>query len=170
MSYNPCNPRPLFELNTHIVTNYSKKPRLTVSFPDTSEFTKQEFRDECDINTIMSKYQFNGEMPVINERVPQYLDVTGQDFQDAMYFVANAQSLFNELPSSLRNRFQNDPAHFLDFCSNDNNRDEMASLGLLKPQNEWAEPPDKGQPIIAAPAANMEPTSTPNPSPSPAPK
>ena len=82
-----------------------------------------------------------------------------------MQFVAGAQTLFNEMPSSIRNRFSNDPAHFLDFCSNENNRAEMHEMGLLKPQSEWVIPPPPKN-IITPPAANLVP-STPIPSPTP---
>ena len=43
-------------------------------------------------------------------------------------------SLF--LPSSLRSRFGNDPAAYLDFVSNEENKPEMAKLGLLTPEAE----------------------------------
>jgi len=79
----------------------------------------------------MGRYLANGEVPQINQQAPQYLDVTGYDYQSAMELVAGAQSLFEEIPSNIRNRFQNDPALFLDFCSNEKNREEMAEMGLL---------------------------------------
>jgi phage internal scaffolding protein len=51
-----------------------------------------------------------------------------------MNFIAEAQSMFNDLPSSIRDRFANDPGTFLDFCSNDVNRKELAQMGLLSPE------------------------------------
>lgn len=136
MSYIPGQLRPVVTLQ-NLKTAYSPRERQTISFPENSPFTKQEFKNECDINVIMSKYMFTGEMPVLNQTAPQYLDVSGVDFQESMNFVAGAKSLFMDLPSTLRNRFSNDPAAFLDFCSNEANRDEMKALGLLKPENEW---------------------------------
>jgi len=153
MSYNPKSPLKLTKSPNHLNSNYTTKPACALAFPKDSEYTKQEFKDECDINTIMGRYQYNGLMPVMNEQAPQYLDVSGADFQTAMEFVAGANSLFNDLPSSLRNRFNNDPAQFLDFCSNEANRSEMHSLGLLKPEAEWTSKP------AAEPAA--EPAGTP---------
>lgn len=111
---------------------YSQKPKISqITFPENSRWTKQSFKDECDINTIMGRYMRTGEMPMINLSYPQYLDVSGADFQSHMQFIAGAQTMFNELPSDVRNRFQNDPAAFLDFCSNEKNRPEMAAMGLL---------------------------------------
>ncbi|ALS03689.1 VP3 [Gokushovirus WZ-2015a] len=110
--------------------------RLThtsLSFPPNSRWTKQSFREECDINTIMARYQSTGEMPVLSERAPQYLDVSsGFDFAQMQDQVLEAQRLFNDLPSALRNRFENNPALFLDYVQDEANRPEMYQLGLLK--------------------------------------
>ena len=112
-------------------SDFSPRESVSIVFPESSRWTKQSFKDECDVNTIMARYQFTGEMPVLNQQAPQYLDATGYDYQSAMEFVAGAKSLFGDLPSELRNRFNNDPALFLDFCSQEKNRPEMAELGLL---------------------------------------
>lgn len=138
MSFN-LNQLPTISTHSTIRSKYSYKS-TPISFPENSPVTKQEFKDECDINILMSRYQTTGEMPNINEVAPQYLDVSGIEFQDSMNFIAGAQSLFNQLPSNVRSRFFNDPGLFLDFCSNENNRSEMASMGLLKPRAEWADP------------------------------
>lgn len=132
MSQNLNNITPQISNQSNFKSAYSKKHKVSLTFPENSRWTKQQFREECDINTIMNRYLASGEMPAINQQAPQYLDVTGQDYQESMQFIAGAQSLFNELPSSIRNRFQNDPATFLDFCSQDKNRPEMAEMGLLR--------------------------------------
>lgn len=114
---------------------YSKKCDVSISFPPNSRWTKQSFADECDINTIMSRYQSTGVLPVMNEVAPQYLECPAESFQEMLDFCRGAERLFMELPSALRARFGNDPAYFLDFCSNEQNIPEMRSLGLLaKPQ------------------------------------
>ncbi|WNK14053.1 MAG: internal scaffolding protein [Microvirus sp.] len=140
MSYNPNNPRPISTQTTLAFSNYSQKQRVPISFPPNSPYTKQEFKNECDINILMAQYMATGQLPNINERAPQYLDVTGIEYQDSMNFIAGAQTLFNELPSQIRSRFENDPGKFLDFTSNPNNREEMAQMGLLKPKSEWVIP------------------------------
>ncbi|NTU73864.1 hypothetical protein HGB07_06920, partial [Candidatus Roizmanbacteria bacterium] len=130
MSYNPKNTIPLADF-TYFQSKFTKKTPTSISFPENSDVTKQEFAAECDINTIMRRYQSTGEMPVLNQSAPQYLDATGFDYSEAMAFVAGAKSLFNELPSHIRNRFDNDPAVFLDFTSNEANYSEMSEMGLL---------------------------------------
>lgn len=133
------NQLPIISTHSLIRSKYSYLS-TPISFPENSPVTKQEFADECNINILMSRYQTTGEMPNINEVAPQYIDVSGIEFQDSMNFVAGAQSLFNQLPSTVRTRFHNDPSRFLDFCSNENNREEMAQMGLLKPRAEWVDP------------------------------
>jgi len=144
MSSNPNNPRPVIE-STNFKSNYSQKTRVQLTFPENSRWTKQSFKDECDINRIMARYQDTGQLPNVNEMPAQYLDATAFDYQMHMQFIAGAQSMFEELPSALRNRFQNDPGEFLDFCSNEKNRPELAEMGLLRP--EIAQPIPTPQPI-----------------------
>ncbi|AXH74822.1 MAG: internal scaffolding protein [Microviridae sp.] len=139
MSYNPNNPRPIIKSQPLLLSTYSPKQRYQITFPENSPFTKQEFKDESDINIIMSNYYNSGQIPNLMEIAPQYLDVTDYDFRSQMEYIAEAKSLFNDLPSSIRVQFQNDPAEFLDFCSKEKNRSELAAMGLLKPETEWVQ-------------------------------
>lgn len=123
---------------TKFQTAYGEKSRVPLTFAENSRWTKQSFKDECDINNVMGRYLSTGELPVINQQAPQYLDVTGIEYQNAMEFIAGAQTLFNELPSGVRTRFANDPAQFLDFCSDEKNRGEMAQMGLLSDEATYA--------------------------------
>jgi len=120
------------ENNCQFKSAYSIKERVRLTFPQNSRWTKQSFKDECDINVLMSRYLSTGQMPNLNERAPQYLDTTGIEYQQAMEIVAGAQSLFEELPSAVRTRFANNPAAFLDFTSDPANAQELHDLGLLR--------------------------------------
>lgn len=91
--------------------------------------TKQSFKAECDINHILRKFQTTGALTHFNQHSAQYGDTTGIEFQNAMETVAQANTMFAELPSSLRNRFR-DPATFLDFVADEKNHAEMVELGL----------------------------------------
>ncbi len=93
--------------------------------------TKQSFKEECDINTILKRFNITGQLPV-GPLQPQYGDFSGVfDYQTALNAVIAAQDSFNALPATLRNRFANDPAAFVDFCSDESNREEMIRLGLV---------------------------------------
>ncbi|WP_445712128.1 MULTISPECIES: hypothetical protein [Pseudomonadati] len=92
---------------------------------------KQSFKEECDINTIVKRFSVTGQVPV-SPLQPQYGDFSGVfDYQTALNAVIAAQESFSALPATLRNRFANDPAAFVDFCSDESNREEMIRLGLV---------------------------------------
>jgi phage internal scaffolding protein len=162
MSFQPNNRTPLLprELN-QFRSAYSEKLEIAMVFPEDSEFTRQEFADECDINNIMKQYLNTGEFFHINETAPQYLDCTGEDFRTHMDYIAGAFSMFEELPSSIRSRFDNDPAEFLDFCSQEKNRPELAEMGLLSP--EAVERMSTPAPAPSAPPSAPQPASEPEP-------
>lgn len=138
-------------------SHFNKSPRTySIAFPSVSPFTKQEFKQEADINVIMSRYLATGEVPVINQRAPQYLDVSeGFDFVTMQHQVLEAQALFSELPSTLRERFGNNPALFIEYCADPANRPEMSKLGLLKTQAGPALPAGEAgqQASVSAPVA-----------------
>lgn len=114
---------------------YSPRRSVRVSIDPASDMTKQSFRDECDINVIMSRYQTTGILPQTRNALDaQYADVSGIDYQAAQNLVAGAKSMFMELPSSVRSRFDNDPGLFLAFTHDPKNREEMAKMGLLTPE------------------------------------
>lgn len=93
--------------------------------------TKQEMRDECDINVIVARFGLTGRMPQ-SVRLPSYGDFTGVlDFRSALEAVRSAESSFMELPAKVRERFANDPQRFLEFCQDPANTDEARRLGLL---------------------------------------
>lgn len=111
---------------------YSPKPRVQLTCLDLTR-TKQSFKDECDINTIIKRFLKTGQLDLANKLEPRYGDCTGIEYTSAMQTVAAAKSLFNDLPSEVRSRFANEPALFLDFIQDDKNREEARALGLLKP-------------------------------------
>lgn len=96
-----------------------------------SSMTKQEFKDECDINVIMSKYVTLGVLPV-GVKTAEYGDFAqAPDFHEAMNILAVAREQFAALPSKVRDRFKNDPEEFLKFVHDEKNVDECKELGLL---------------------------------------
>lgn len=93
--------------------------------------TKQSHKDECDINNIMRRYMATGQLEHVRDELPQYIDATGYDYQEAQNFIASANSLFAELPSEVRARFDNDPAQLLDFVHDPKNAQEAVQMGFL---------------------------------------
>lgn len=139
------SPSPLSSSSTYnyphkFRTAYGPKLQLQHITPPGEGRAKQSFKEECDINHIMARYQRTGVLDFAARREPQYGDCTGLEFQAGMELVAKAKAMFEELPSSLRARFENEPARFLDFVNNPRNREEAQELGLLKPKAEEATP------------------------------
>jgi len=106
---------------------------------------KQSFAEECDINTIVRRFNLTGELPS-NVVAPTYADFEDIfDFHSAMNVVAQAHEAFGAMPAETRARFHNDPAEFLDFFNNEENRAEAVKMGLVvPPPQEPFENPSKG--------------------------
>jgi len=112
---------------------HAYSPQLRVPAPAGGKpRTMQQFKDEADVNVIMARYMRTGVLPEdIDAGARQYLDATGYDFQEAQNLIAGAASLFEQLPSKIRNRVDNDPAKLLAFLHDPNNRAEAEALGLI---------------------------------------
>jgi phage internal scaffolding protein len=113
---------------------------------------KQSFRDECDINNILRKFNVTGQLPIGSVQ-PQYGDFSGiTDYQSALNAVMAAQDSFLQLPAKIRARFDNDPALFVDFASDEANKDEMKALGLLREETAQAVVTSPSEPVSGEPA------------------
>lgn len=124
----------------------------------TESRTKQEFKDECDINNIVNQFAKTGVITHVNRREPQYGHVDGSDFADAMRVVTEAQAMFDDMPAEIRKRFNNDPAELLDFVQNPENIDAMREMGLIE-----AETTTTGRPEPQPPPAPPAPPAAPEP-------
>ena len=99
--------------------------------------TKQSFKDDCDINLIMAKYVKTGVIDNVRDNPPEYGFASSDDFRQSMEIVSKANSMFENMPSKIRNKFENDPAKFLDFVQDEKNLPEMQEMGLtIKSNNE----------------------------------
>lgn len=102
--------------------------------------TEQEAKKQCDVNRILERYQRTGAIDHGRQYQGTYGDVTGVSFSQAQNLVARMKTEFENLPSSLRDRFNNDPALYLDFVADPANNDEMVELGLIPPPEEEGPP------------------------------
>lgn len=98
---------------------------------DSPSRTQQHFRDETDINVMVQRFSRTGipEAPPVFPGVRDFTEV--HDFRSAMQAVIDADRAFAALPSSVRERFMNDPGRLLDFISDDANYDEAVRLGIV---------------------------------------
>lgn len=102
--------------------------------------TKQEFKNETDINQILKRYQRTGALTHFAKYAPQYGDFTSTDLQQAQNLLISARNMFAELPSSIRSLTQT-PEGFLDFVQNPANADKLAELGLVASPDPVVPPP-----------------------------
>lgn len=103
---------------------------------------KQSFRDECDINSIMRRFEKTGVLEHVSKHGGRYGDFIGApEYHEACNRVLEADAMFQELPAKVRKRFSNDPADFLAFMADPENQEEARQLGLLKPLQTASEAP-----------------------------
>lgn len=101
---------------------------------DDPSLAQQHCRDECDINYIVERFGVTGVLPPVDRPAPTYGDFTGvYDYRSALDAVMAADDAFMSLPPKIRERFANDPAALVDFCSDPANRSEAMELGLIPP-------------------------------------
>lgn len=112
--------------------------------------TKQSFKDDCDVNVILKRFETTGILPEATSS-PQFGDFADvDDYQSALHKVMAAEDAFMSLDAKLRLRFENDPVRFVDFVSNPANNAELIALGLVNAPK----PVDK--PGVAASSAAPE--------------
>lgn len=103
--------------------------------------TKQSFRDECDINKLMARYDKTGIFPVGKEgyRFGDFSSVG--DYQSSLNLVNHARDQFDNLSLEIRKRFNYNPALLLEFVSDPKNYKEGVELGIF----------DKAAPVPVVP-------------------
>lgn len=133
------------------MTRKRERPRLTKIFPEKSA-TKQSFAEECDINNIMAKYRVTGLVDHTSAHGGVYTDLpTEIDYHENLNSVIAAEQAFQSLPAKMRAKFDNDPAKFLGFVLNPDNKAEIDEMGLGLHES----PP--AAPAAPAPAPDPEP-------------
>lgn len=98
----------------------NKKPSLT----------QQNFKDECDINKIINRYEKTGVLPE-STKIPQYLDCSEiPSYDQALQLINDAEQSFMQLDAQVRKKFENDPGKFYNFVTQEATHEELVELGL----------------------------------------
>lgn len=155
---NAKSPAPSVAFNDFHKTNGVEHPPV---MPVGASLTRQEFAGECDINTIMSRYEQYLSDPMRSVREPRYVDLVDypQDLMGFMQVMKDGEEAFMRLPATVRREFDNDAIAFVDFASNPENLDQMREWGLAPPKK-----PAPGAPVVppgAAPAPAVDPAAAP---------
>lgn len=124
--------------------------------------TRQEFKDECDINTIMAQYDGYLSDPMRSLREPMYVDLTSMpdNLVDAMAILNEASAAFYRLPAVVRREFDNDPVAWADFAADPANKKKMQEWGLAQPDKE-PDPPMRVEVVNPAPVPDVVPEKKP---------
>lgn len=117
--------------------------------------TKQSFKDECDINNIVRRFELTGQIDHVNAAAAQglYTDLPdGIDLQASLNIVAQAEAAFMALPAAARAEFNNDPVEFVEAFNNPSKeqQERFVALGLATarpaPEAPPAPPPAPPEP------------------------
>lgn len=132
------------------VTAYSPKLRDRTHFKGITR-TKGSFKDACDINVLMRKYQAANNSEFLRDSrgfcdgnfgdvssVPQY--------QEARNRLIEAEEAFQRMPALVRERFKNNPEGLLSFLADSKNQDEAVKLGLISPPSPSSTLPPQPEP------------------------
>ncbi|UDN67721.1 internal scaffolding protein [robinz microvirus RP_103] len=109
----------------------------TVVYNTEPSLTRQEFAEECDINTLMKRYDSHviGGPGNLSAKEPLYFDFADlpQDLMGYLRFMDDAESSFMSLPAVVRKEFDNSAMEFIGFASDPSNLEQMRSWGLAPP-------------------------------------
>ncbi len=87
--------------------------------------TKQSFRDETDINKILRRAQKTGTVSHLTKYEARYGDFSDFDFFEVQLKLAGGRQIFDDLPSEIRNEFNQSPAQFFDYVNDPANKDDL---------------------------------------------
>lgn len=132
-----------------------------VVYNDGPSLTRQEFAEECDVNSIMARYERTGALPANHIGEPFYADFTQipDDLMQSLRMFSEAEKAFMMLPASVRREFDNDPHAFVGFATDPNNLGQMREWGLAPPAAAPGAPPAGAASASAASAESPSPAS-----------
>lgn len=141
------------------MTRRFKRTQLLADHADDGR-TLQSQSEATDINKLLKHYAKTGTFTHVAHEMPQYGDFSNPtDYLGAMLQVKSVERLFGECSSSVRARFQNNPALMLEFLADPANDEEAVKLGLAEGSNrrepdEPAEIPPVEDPGMPDPPEN----------------
>lgn len=130
--------------------------RTKIIFDPESSMTKQEFKDQCDVNLLVAAFMRTGDASLLEKARGSYLDMTAipASYQDALNLVIEARNTFDLLPAAVRAQYNNDVQTFLDAAYHDPDAVFGTKPHPAPPQDPSATPvPENTPPASTAPAA-----------------
>lgn len=103
---------------------------------------QQNLAEQCDINSIMAKYEKTKTITHLNTYQGEYGDFSEvYDFKTGLEKVMAAEEMFMSLPATIRDQFNNRAANFIEFATDEKNVDKLREMGLAHPKAPEAERP-----------------------------
>lgn len=129
------------------MTRRTKRKRVQTFFDSEPSRTKQSFKEECDVNNMIRKFNKVTGVDLLKDyhqalggKYGDFTDVV--DYRTALERIDRAEQAFMALPAVLRKKFDNDPAKFVDFATDPNNMDQMVEMGLATKSKVDQETPE----------------------------
>jgi len=104
--------------------------------PEEENRTEQHHKDEVNINNIVKRHGHELIAKTAALQQFKYDDVVGNDFQETMNIIIKAQDSFQSVPSDIRKQFNNNPAEFMDYIHNPENKEQLVAWGMMEPEQE----------------------------------
>lgn len=148
-------------------TNYNRPPNVrTVN--KLPSMALQQFKDEADINNLVARYHQTGTFYNALDcagrvaRMPEFGDFSEiGDFREQQEKILHVYDCFQSLPSKIRERFNNNPAFFVEFVGNEKNFEECCKMGIFeKPVETSTVPPPVETPVVGNGVAVEKPVET----------
>jgi len=161
MSETKDNPMPDKIIKVRAVKNANIRHRTY--FGNSLRRTKQSFKDECDVNNIMRKFEKTGLIDHVNNHQGEYGQFIGfDDYHTSLNQIQDAEASFMTIPAKIRAKFDNSAGKFLAFAQNPDNLPKMVEMGLAKARPKTPETPENPTPTSkAAKQASDEPAQNP---------
>ena len=139
------------------------KPKFKTAYGDRTRqgfqttgdsLTQQSHAAAADVRNIIKQYDRTGLIANVNKGIAQYGDYSEiNEYAEALNMVREAEQSFAEIPSHIREQFDNNPGLFFEFATNPKNTEKMIEMGLAKAPDTVVEVTPKSE---SAPPASQE--------------
>lgn len=114
--------------------------------------TQQSHAQAADVRNIIKQYDRTGLIANVNKGIAQYGDYSEiNEYAESLNMVRQANESFAQLPSHVREQFNNNPGLFFEFATNPKNSEEMIKMGLKNAPKDVEEATAKSESAPPAP-------------------
>lgn len=132
-------------------SGYSDRVEVLLICEDETR-TKQDQADACNINNIMKKYQKTGLIDHVSKYHAHYGDASRVSYEEAFNTTLRTNEVFSELPSTVRAKYDNDPAIWLGAIEGAETPEQFREImGLPAPESPGVVTPAPEAPAVVPP-------------------